>query len=146
MNLDFLEAARRLVEAEHNHEAAQDRVRSRVHEGREIGLTDKEIAESADLTYEELVRVMDESICRVCGNQRFTDKDFAELTRPKDEAGDERTLTPGDAMNLLGNPSLSPGIFATLVSFLQDIGIPESVIRKVSGLSDEEFGERMREE
>ena len=144
MNLDFLESARRLVEAERNLEAAQDKVRSRVHEGREIGLTDKEIAESAGLNYEELAKMMDESICRVCGHHRLTDKDFDELMRfDKSEDQGAIKLTMGDAMNWLRNRSLAPNIFAMLVSFLRDCGIPEKVIKENSGLSDEEFSEQM---
>ncbi len=49
MDIDFLAAARRMAEAEQRGEAAAADMRSNVRKGRNIGLTDKQIAEGAEL-------------------------------------------------------------------------------------------------
>ena len=149
MDMDFLEAARRRAEAEQKYQAAEDEMRSLVNKWRGRGLTDREIADGVDLTEEEFAVLMDESTCRVCGHQRFTDKDFAELTRSDDKVGDENgrviRVTRDVAMEMLGEPWVSKDVFVQLVCSLREWGVPETDIRKASELGDEEFDERMRD-
>ena len=146
MDIDFLEAARRMAEAEQRGEAAAADMRSNVRKGRNIGLTDKQIAEGAELAEDELEELMDESICRVCGNQRLADKHLAELLGFDETEGDQggQIKIIVDAIGMLGDSWVSSNpLFAKLVSFLRDCGVPEADIRKASKLSDEEFDERM---
>ena len=149
MDMDFLDAARRRAEAEQKYQAAEDEMRSLVNKWRGRGLTDREIVDGVDLTEEEFAVLMDESTCRVCGHQRFTDKDFAELTRSDDKVGDENgrviRVTRDVAMEMLGEPWVSKDVFVQLVCSLREWGVPETDIRKASELGDEEFDERMRD-